>query len=129
MSEPMSEHVSCGRPGCNDLERSLRARLANVATAAGVANDEHLADAILDKLDRQALRIAYLEGEVLDHENAEAEVCGEDYSLKETFDAMVRQIDCHIDTINRVTFARDRLAAENAELKARLKELEYRDSL
>ena len=28
MSEPMSEHVSCGRPGCNDLDLAGQAVVA-----------------------------------------------------------------------------------------------------
>jgi chromosome segregation ATPase len=52
--------------------------------------------------------------ECLRYESEIAEVCPEDYTLKETFDAMVRDIDRGIATIQRLEADKDRLVARIA---------------
>jgi len=69
----------------------------------------------------------------LERVDAEADKAGFERGKKD-FDRLVEKGTCgwYDDLhrqLNEVCADRDRLAAENAELKARLKELEYRDSL
>lgn len=71
---------------------------------------------LLDELDAAAKREVEKERRCLDYENEIAAVCQEDYGLKETFDAMVRDIDKHIaraDAAHRTALLEAAEVAEN----------------